>query len=101
VGQEVIVRVLHRGHGRVARRLVGLLLADGSSPAKSDAVFSGDKQIGEVTSAVVSPMMGAPIALAYVQRDHTSVGTELIVKGSQGKCLARVHSLPFTGLTDQ
>jgi folate-binding protein YgfZ len=101
VGQEVIVRVLHRGHGRVARRLVGLLLADGSSPAKSDAVFSGDKQVGEVTSAVVSPMMGAPIALAYVQRDHTSVGTELIVKGPQGKCLARVHSLPFTGLTDQ
>jgi folate-binding protein YgfZ len=97
VGQEVIVRVLHRGHGRVARRLVGLVLADGSSPAKSDAVFSGDKQVGEVTSAVISPMMGAPIALAYVQRDHTSVGTELIVKGSQGTSSARVHSLPFTG----
>ena len=24
VGQEVIIRVLHRGHGRVARKLVGL-----------------------------------------------------------------------------
>ena len=24
VGQEIIIRVLHRGHGRVARRLVGL-----------------------------------------------------------------------------
>jgi folate-binding protein YgfZ len=101
VGQEVIVRVLHRGHGRVARRLVGLLLADGSSPAKGDAVVSGDKQVGEVTSAVVSPMMGAPIALAYVQRDHTTVGTELIVKSSQGASSARVHALPFTGLTGQ
>jgi folate-binding protein YgfZ len=101
VGQEVIVRVLHRGHGRVARRLVGLLLADGSSPAKSDAVFSGDKQVGEVTSAVVSPMMGAPIALAYVQRDHASVGTELIVRNSRGASPARVHSLPFTGIADR
>jgi folate-binding protein YgfZ len=101
VGQEVIVRVLHRGHGRVARRLVGLLLSDGSSPAKGDAVVSGDKQVGEVTSAVVSPMMGAPIALAYVQRDHTTVGTELIVKSSQGASSARVHALPFTGLTGQ
>ena len=26
VGQEIIIRVLHRGHGRVARRLVGLTL---------------------------------------------------------------------------
>jgi len=100
VGQEVIVRVLHRGHGRVARRLVGLLFADGSSPAKGDAVFSGDKQVGDVTSAVFSPTKGAPIALAYVQRDYTSVGTELIVKTSQGTASARVHALPFTGLTD-
>lgn len=96
VGQEVIVRVLHRGHGRVARRLVGLLFADGSSPAKGDAVLSGDKQVGHVTSAVSSPMMGAPIALAYVQRDHTTVGTELLVKSSQGTSPARVHAVPFT-----
>ena len=26
VGQEIIIRVLHRGQGRVARRLVGLTL---------------------------------------------------------------------------
>jgi folate-binding protein YgfZ len=100
VGQEVIIRVLHRGHGRVARRLVGLVLAEGSSPAKGDAVLSGDKQVGQVTSAVDSPMMGAPIALAYVQRDHTSAGMELIVKSSQGTTPAHVHSLPFSRLTD-
>ena len=28
VGQEVIIRVLHRGQGRVARHLVGLIAAD-------------------------------------------------------------------------
>jgi len=53
-----------------------------------------------VTSAVLSPTKGAPIALAYVQRDYTSVGTEVIVKTSQGTTSARVHSLPFTGLAD-
>src|SRR5206468_8401903 len=26
VGQEVVIRVLHRGHGRVARKLTGLVL---------------------------------------------------------------------------
>ncbi len=29
VGQEVIIRVLHRGHGRVARRLVSIVIPDG------------------------------------------------------------------------
>ena len=33
VGQEIIIRVLHRGHGRVARRLVGLTLEPGSGGA--------------------------------------------------------------------
>jgi folate-binding protein YgfZ len=96
VGQEVIVRVLHRGHGRVARRLVGVLLAEGATPSQGDAVFAGDKQVGEVTSSAVSPKMGAPIALAYVQRDHTTVGTELVVKSSNGQFPGRVHRLPFS-----
>jgi len=33
VGQEVIVRILHRGHGRVVRRLVGLVIV--SIPTRS------------------------------------------------------------------
>ena len=31
VGQEIIIRVLHRGGGRVARRLVGLLVRSGAA----------------------------------------------------------------------
>ena len=38
VGQEIIIRVLHRGHGRVARRLVGLTLEPGDVPARGDAI---------------------------------------------------------------
>ena len=34
VGQEVIVRVMHRGQGRVAKRLVGLRLAKGVLPER-------------------------------------------------------------------
>jgi folate-binding protein YgfZ len=96
VGQEVIVRVLHRGHGRVARRLVGLLLGDGSTPSTGDAVFSGDKEVGRVTSATPSPLMGAAIALAYVQREHASAGTELVVRSAQGASSAKVEPLPFS-----
>ncbi len=69
VGQEVIIRVLHRGHGRVARRLVSLTLEGGPVPQPAAPIEQGDKIVGHVTSAVFSPRAQAPVALGYVQRD--------------------------------
>jgi len=91
VGQEIIVRVLHRGHGRVARKLVGLALDGESTPARGAAVMGADKAVGEVTSAVRSPALGQPVALAYVQRDFMARGTVLSVDGAA----ATVTALPF------
>src|SRR5205814_6624509 len=65
VGQEVIIRVLHRGHGRVAKKLVGLTL-DGDRVPSQGTVRAGDREIGHVTSSSLSPALRRPIALAYV-----------------------------------
>jgi folate-binding protein YgfZ len=91
VGQEVIIRVLHRGHGRVARKLVGLVLDGESAPARGTIVNSADRAVGEITTGVRSPALGRPIALAYVQRDFVVPGTVLSVEGAQ----AIVTALPF------
>jgi folate-binding protein YgfZ len=90
VGQEVIIRVMHRGHGRVARRLVGLSLTGDVSPI-SVPVRSGEREVGHVTSAAFSPLLERPIALAYVHRDFVQPGTELNVEGR----VAVVSVLPF------
>jgi folate-binding protein YgfZ len=90
VGQEIIVRVLHRGGGRVARRLVGLKL-EASVPAPGTALKSGDREVGRMTSAVHSPRLGAPIALGYVHRDFVDPGTRL----TAGEQAAEVVALPF------
>jgi folate-binding protein YgfZ len=96
VGQEVIVRVMHRGHGRVARKLVGLLLARAELPKRGDVVTAGNREVGIITSAVWSPMLERGIALGYARRDFTAVGTELHVRSSSGELVAaRVSSLPF------
>lgn len=73
VGQEIIIRVLHRGQGRVARRLVRLSVT-GSVPAAGAKILAGDKDIGVVTSAAASPRLG-PVALGYVHRDFVAPGT--------------------------
>lgn len=91
VGQEVIIRVMHRGHGRVARRLMSLVFSTGTPPARGDAIYAGDRAVGEITSAAQSPKHGAPLALGYVQRDFAVPGTELSVNGSQARVYQPVN----------
>jgi len=93
VGQEVIVRVLHRGHGRVAKKLIVMLLANDRVPSRGDAIFSGDHEVGRVTSAARSPRMNAALAIGYVQRDHAGQGAELFVKSGGKRLHARVHQV--------
>jgi folate-binding protein YgfZ len=79
VGQEVIIRVLHRGHGRVARKLVGLVVEGGPPAPVGATVRAGGREIGRVTSATISPALGRSIALAYVHRDFVQPGTPVVV----------------------
>jgi folate-binding protein YgfZ len=91
VGQEVVIRVLHRGHGRVARKLVGLTFDGSQVPAPGAKIRAGDREIGEVTSSTVSPALQRPIALGYVHRDFVEPGSKVSVDGLDGQ----VATLPF------
>jgi folate-binding protein YgfZ len=91
VGQEVIVRVLHRGHGRVARKLVGITLERGAPAPAGTLVHSEGRDVGRVTSSVASPAVGRPVALAYVTRDLATPGTVVTVDDVPGT----VTPLPF------
>ena len=91
VGQEVVIRVLHRGHGRVARKLVGLLIDGRQVPAPGAVIRSGDREVGRVTSSTRSPALKRPIALGYVHRDFVESGTKVTV----GDTSAEVTTLPF------
>jgi folate-binding protein YgfZ len=90
VGQEVIVRVLHRGGGRVARRLVGLTLDRDAPPGTP--VLVDDRETGRLTSVVRSPGLGRVIALGYVGRDLAEPGTRVDLGGGGS---AVVTALPF------
>ena len=92
VGQEVIIRVLHRGHGRVAQKLVGLLMEPGQVvPAPGMTLQADGKDVGVVTSSAESPALGRPIALAYLKRDFIAPGTQVQLRAG----MATVVALPF------
>ena len=71
VGQEVIVRVTHRGGGRVAKRLMRWHAGPGvvAVPAPGSRIHADERDIGRVTSAVFSPEREAVVGLGYVHRD--------------------------------
>jgi len=96
-GQEVIVRVLHRGGGRVARKLVGLVLPqEVELPTAGAALFSGQREIGKLTSVVRSRQLNRPLALGYVHRDFTAPGTAVEVESAAGDRIpAEVLTLPI------
>lgn len=94
VGQEIIIRVLHRGGGRVARRLVGLQIA-GDVPRPSSRLFAGDRDVGFITSAAWSPAFGS-IALGYVHRDFTARGTDLAVASDDSRSPVVVTGRPMS-----
>ena len=92
VGQEIIVRIKHRGHP--AKKLTGLKF-ETDVQIESGAVINSteNQEIGRVTSAVISPRLGS-IGLGYVRYEQLTEGTRVIV--SDG-IEATVTALPFLG----
>jgi len=67
VGQELIIRVLHRGGGRVARQLVRVELDPSvtSPPSPGSPLIENGAETGVITSAAISPSTGRVVALGY------------------------------------
>ncbi len=78
-----------------ARVLVGLV-AEGKRAGRAGyPVLRDGVAIGEVTSGALSPALGTPVAMAYVDPDASEVGTELALDVRGTAIPARVVSLPF------
>jgi folate-binding protein YgfZ len=95
LGQEPIVMARDRA-GHVNRTFRGLKLsAGGVVPAGARLITPEGKDVGVVTSSVVSPRLG-PIALAYIRRGSDQPGTALEVEPAGGGHTAVVAELPMT-----
>jgi folate-binding protein YgfZ len=87
IGQETVARLHYKG--KPNRHLRGLKLSGSAQPGA--ALRLGEKEVGTLGGAVVSPALG-PIGLAIVRRE-AEPGTELAV-GEDG-VTAEVVALPF------
>ena len=92
-GQEVIIRILHRGH--VNRHLRGVLLGSAPSPAADAALHdrATGKAVGRITSSAWSPRLDQEIALAYVRREVEPPAA--LALGAPDGAAVTVVALPF------
>lgn len=92
-GQEVVARM--DTYGNVRRHLVGLILKNEAVPPKGSKLFSGDREVGWVSSAVFSPQQNAVLAFGFPLRDFSAPDTALTVEVAGTRHEATVHTLPF------
>lgn len=79
------------------RKLVGLELVGGIVPSPGDCLRMGKAQVGEITSAMKSPVLGKVIALGRIAESHSEIGTSVDVgqlDGHQKRLQAKVVPFP-------
>lgn len=92
-GQEVVARM--DTYGSVRRHLVGLVLKSQTIPPRGAKLFSGEREVGWISSAIRSPQMGQVIAFGFPLRDFSKPETLLTIDFDGQRIEATVRPLPF------
>jgi folate-binding protein YgfZ len=93
IGQEVVARIKYIGH--VNRRFMGFISDTDKLPEKGSTVRAGGKDVGYVTSSVVSPQLEKAIALGFVNRVAAVSGTSVELVSGEDRMNSKVSELPF------
>lgn len=92
VGLEALRRLAAEPPARV---LVGLRGSGRRAPRAGYAVVHGGAPVGEVTSGALSPTLGFPVAMGYVEAALAAPGTTLAVDVRGTELPVEVVALPF------
>ena len=77
-------------------RLVAIkMTAKGPPPRPGYAIFSGETQIGELTSGGLSPSLGCGIGMGYVAAEHAKAGTSVDLEIRGKRFAAEIVKKPF------
>ncbi|MBE2189814.1 MAG: glycine cleavage system aminomethyltransferase GcvT [Desulfobulbaceae bacterium] len=92
-GKEVILKVKEN---KPSRHLIGFIVAaDKFIPRHGYEIFSGDKQIGHVTSGNLSPTLNKPIGMGYVTPEYREAGSSIEIAARGKRFPAEVIKMPF------
>jgi len=93
IGQDALETIAAEG---LKRKLVGLKLEGKRTARQGMTVKVDDQELGTITSACLSPTLGYPIAMAYVDAGQADVGNAVQIDFGKDKTTdAEIVKLPF------
>jgi len=92
VGQDALEATVKTG---IKQRLVGIALEGKRSARQGMTIKSGGKEVGTVTSGCLSPTLGYPIAMGFVELGATELNTPVQIESDRGAFEGKVVKMPF------
>ncbi len=92
VGSDAIVKIKEEG---INRKLVAIFSEERMIPRKGYEIFSNNTLIGNITSGTLSPVLGKPIAMGYVDKEYSDIDSEVIIKIRNKELVGKIVKLPF------
>jgi aminomethyltransferase len=92
IGQDALQRIAREG---VRRPLVGLTLDGKRSARQGMTILRDGAEVGLITSGCVSPTLGRPIAMGYLDAVHAQPGTRVQIDLGKSHVDAEIVKLPF------
>ena len=93
IGMEALKRTVDQGGPK--RRLAGIAIEGKRTARQGNAIKSGGREVGVVTSGCLSPTLGHGIAMGFVDIASTEPGTALSVDTGRGELPGKVVKLPL------
>ncbi|MBD8003552.1 glycine cleavage system aminomethyltransferase GcvT [Bacillus norwichensis] len=92
IGKEALKKQKEQG---VERKLAGVEMIDRGIPRTGYKVFSGDSEIGYVTSGTQSPTLKKNIGLVLISSDYAEEGNEVEIEVRKKRLKAKIIQTPF------
>ncbi|WP_103927647.1 glycine cleavage system aminomethyltransferase GcvT [Petrotoga sp. SL27] len=92
IGKEVLLKQKEEG---IKRKLVGMEIHDKMPVRHGYEIYKGNEKIGLVTSGVKSPTLGKNLALGYVSKEFSKLGTIVSIKARNKLLEAEIVKTPF------
>jgi aminomethyltransferase len=80
IGRDALIKIKEKG---LTRKLAAFEMEDKAFPRQHYPILAGGKQIGEVTSGIISPCLNKGIGMGYVPPEYSDIGNkfEIGVRG--------------------
>ncbi len=92
IGRDALLKIKEEG---IKRKLVAIVLEGHGFPRHGYKIYKDGKEVGHVTSGTVSPILNKGIAMGYVAKEFSKVGTELEIDIRGKKVPAVIIKPPF------